>query len=149
MSLSPDDSPIRLSAVKRKRAYTRQLLGNEYQKLVTELLTPPQPKAHFQDYGKSHIIYGLRYVDTTFQNPTRVLSITGRAALRIYKDACADYLDICSQHVERIDLIAQIWSYEQALGYTKVLIATFGKNLTELSQNLIHLKRMSFYAEII
>lgn len=80
---------------RRPRANTAELLGREISpKPDDDPPQPPKPLAYIEDYDIAHYKSGLAYADLTLRQKQRKLSPLGACAVRIYKDACKDLLEL-------------------------------------------------------
>ncbi|KAI9768931.1 MAG: hypothetical protein M1840_004527 [Geoglossum simile] len=151
MPLAPSLAPLKV----RKRAKTRTLLGDEYREVVTEILKPPRPPPNGSGYDEKHLREGLKYADSTLRNTLRKLSPIGTRALALYKEACAQLLDLEEGEVynkeEKVvqsvkeEWIATVRMHEQSIRFIACLHATRTLDAQMLQDELLSLQKTAFY----
>jgi hypothetical protein len=140
----------------RKRTDTKTLLGDDYQDIVRDVPSPPQPSQNVLDYKEENLKERLIFADRALRNPERKLSPIGIRALKLYKDACAFLLDLEEGEAyeggeEELEIVKDEWRatirmYEGSIQYTACLQITRTSDAQTLQDQLLTLQRTAFYA---
>ena len=150
---SPSTTPPSIRI--RKRAATKVLLGSDYEEVIRTTPSPPVPMEKAEEYTLSRVKAGLLYADNILRNTIRKLSPLGQRALALYKENCATLLDLGEGELNengedaetlKLQLIAQIRSYEADLQYHGFMKLLPPANDQDLIDKILHLKRVEFYA---
>lgn len=148
----PSLPPLKL----RKRAKTKTLLGNEYEEVVAKTFDLPMPLQYPLGYNEEHLKQGLKFADSAVRHPELKLSPIGTHALRLYKDACAQLLDLeegdtsdedeADVQTMKDECISTIRTYEQSFQFVAYLRVTRTSDAQKLQEEIVNLQWTTFYA---
>lgn len=122
---------------------------------TTEVIDPPQPLSNSPEYNDKAVKQRLKYAHHTLNNSERKLSPLGMHALRLYKEACANFLSLQESEIfnsaEEFEEAKNKWistlrTYEQALQYQTFLKTTNSEDAQNMQERLLSLQRAAFYA---
>ena len=158
---SPPDTrnPLQpLTIYKRKRAGTQALLGDQYEDTNAKPKDTAIPEINLDDYTVERVKKALSYAVYTLRNTEWKLSPLGERAMQIYKEVCATFLKLLIEGKEgeihdkrevnqlQQELISQIWKYKQTIQYRGFMVPLDSPTRQEMQDNILHLKRIEFYA---
>ncbi|KAI9737971.1 MAG: hypothetical protein M1834_009341 [Cirrosporium novae-zelandiae] len=147
--------PLTSLKFRRKRASTRDILGSEYQEIITEVLASPKPEKNAQDYDGKRLREGLKYADSILRSTECKLSPLDMRAVLLYKDAVINLLDLGEnvdpEQDEELENAKEVWltivrMHEESARGKECLILTNSSDSQTLQDEIIKLQRISFFA---
>lgn len=133
--------------MKRKRASTRAILGDIFQDIVTEPLSPPEPLKDLGGYTDERLKKGLAFADGTLRNKKRQISPIATHLLTLYKNTVKDALDKANDDEDRDALVKTVAVFERDINNQRFLRGPPGSDMSSyLVQRLAELRRYEFAA---
>ena len=123
--------------IKRARASTKSILGDEYVDEVVDHPKPPQPPKDVTSYNDSRLKRGLIFADHALLSKTRKVSPITSHCLTLYKSAVKALLEEeYTDEEEKQILLATVLAYERQI-YTTDFLRRVRSKIRRL-----HLSRM-------